>query len=352
MIKEFTGWVARILGIYAEPAFTRKPWSAFSDLSAGDYQRAVAPAELVNLAEYRREERMKASSGVDPLRICAAYAQDSLIHTPEGKIAEAASVAAYNTLPMEMRVNKFKQAYKGGSPILLHQHLADVLIDAAIDLHQHQGWTTQVYDGLRTMEGAYLLYHHAKPEWLAGGLLSTPGKSAHNRALAVDSMMIGADGVEVPMGGHFDHLDMQTNHRNYSGPGVTPQEQENRLLREQAFMRAALRRSTVIAPLREEFWDDRVPGSERDLWRVMESVCRCTRQRPPEMRAEDYPTFARQWENYLDKSKLQSTFGDYALHTPPPQNIVYHEKLKPIYDHELPAALRQALMDPALGTVS
>jgi hypothetical protein len=197
------------------------------------------------------------------------------------------------------------------------------------------------------MEGGYIMYHNAKAEWLQDGLLSTPGRSAHQRALAVDSMMFDKDGREVDMGGHFDHVNMTTNHRNYSGDAITPQAKQNRLLREQAMMRASLHHGTVIAPLREEFWDDRVPGSEKDLWRVMESICRCIGQPAPEVRADNYTIFARQWENYLDKAKLLATFGDFALHAPTPERILYHENLKPIFDHELPAPMRQALMDPA-----
>jgi D-alanyl-D-alanine dipeptidase len=338
-VYDVIGWVSRTLGFEKPPRFTKRSWSDCCDTPPNSFSQTVRYEDLVNLESYRSEERG------DALHVLPAYAQDSRIF--KNKKIITATPDEYEQTPMDERLNKFRQAYKTNAPLLLHKHLADVLVDAAIDMKQRYGWNTVALDGLRTMESGFLLYHNAKDEWLADGLLSAPGKSAHNRALAVDSMQFDAEGNAVDMGGHFDHSNMENNHRNYDGAGISAQAKHNRILREQAFQRAALKHNTVIAPLREEFWDDRVPGSEKDLWRVMESICRCIGEQPPEERAEDYSTFARQWENYLDKKRLGEVFGDYALHPPLPDRIVYHESIKPIFDHDLPVEARQALIDPA-----
>ncbi len=333
-------WLSRILGI--KPAYKKLPWEAFDSLDPAAYSRTVAPEELVDLSTYRRSERMEACQGHDPLQALAAYAQQNLVYV-DGKLTEVDD-HAYEKSPAVTKVNRFRKAYRSGAPVLLHKHLADVLVDASIDLYNTQGWTTVAFDGLRTMEGTFLLYETTPEAWLAAGLLAPPGKSAHNRALAVDSMQFDKEGREVEMGGHFDHTDMESNHRNYAGPKVSVTARANRLTRERAIMRAALKNRTLIAPLREEFWDDRVPGSEKDLWRVMESICRVTGQPIPTERAQDYQAFAVQWYS-LDQAKLQDALGTSEL--PAADKIVYHERLKPIYDRELPMALRQALTDPA-----
>src|SRR5690606_22519693 len=104
---------------------------------------------------------------------------------------------------------------------LLHKTLADILVGAAMHLYKAHGWTTIVYDGLRTVEGAYNLHVLATDDDIKSGLLALPGYSAHNKGLAVDSMMLDGDGREVEMGGHFDHLDMSTNMRTYAGPLIS-----------------------------------------------------------------------------------------------------------------------------------
>lgn len=348
-LQQIASWVARILGLDNQhAAFRKQEWSVFASLPNGRYERTVSPEELVDIAQYRRDARIAACKGHDPLLAIPAYAQDSLVYDAENRLQQAPD-AAYAATPYEVRVNKFGKAYKQGAPVLLHRTLADIMVDAAVDLYNDKKWNTVVFDGLRTMEGGYLLYRNAQDQWLQDGLLSAPGKSAHNRGLAADTALFDDHGREIDMGAHFDHADMKINNRTYSGNEISESAKENRLIRERAVMAAALKRGTVAMPLREEFWHDQVPGTPEDLWRVIESICRCIGQTPPQKaeRARTYEAFAAQWKT-LDKGKLSATFGDAALKPPAAEHITYHEKLKPIYDRELPPAMRQALITPEM----
>lgn len=318
--------------------FQRQKWEAFAELPAGNYARAIAANELVDMAEFRSAERVQAC-GADPIQVLVAYAQHTLVYDADGRMRKA-SAAEYAAAPMENRVNKFGLAYKAGSKIWLHKHLAEICVDVAINMYRAQGWTMVIFDGLRTMEAGYLLYCGAKDEWLQDKLLAPPGKSAHNRALAVDCMLFDANEREVDMGVHFDHTDMKLNRRDYSGTEISEAAKANRLTRERAFLRAALNRDTLVMPLNAEFWHDQVPGSAEDLWRVMESTCRSIGIAAPLEKAHDYAAFAAQWKA-LDQKKMQAVFGDVAL--PAADKIMYHECLKPIYDRDLPEPMRLSL---------
>ncbi len=292
---------------------------------------------LVLLEGHRRAEREAACGGEDPVEVIAAYAQDNLIYTPDNRIAPV-DAAAYAATPMNDRVNKFGQAYRSGAPILLHQTLADIVVDAAIDLKNAQGWSLRVYDGLRTIDAGTLMFANADPKWLQAGLLAKPGNSAHNRGLAVDSSIVDGKGCEIE---RFDHLDMESNHRDYAGGKVSAFQKEARLTKERAFQRAALKSGTIIAPLLSEYWDDRPPGSEADLWRVMASIRRIIGEKPQTEaeHAKDYPRFAAQWDA-LDKARLMQAFGSVGLTPPPSENILFHERLANIHDRDLPEHLR------------
>lgn len=316
--------------------FIKKTWAAFATLARPERGNVSVDA-LVNLTVYRKEERITACKGHDPIIALPVYAQDSLIFR-EGRMVEV-TPEVYRNTPDDEKVNKFGHAYRAGAPLLLHRTLADIFVDAAMDMHRNHGWTTVAVDGLRTMEAGYVMYANARPEWLRDKLLSSPGSSAHNRGLAIDSFMLDASGREVEMGAHFDHSDMEINHRNYSGAGISAKARKNRLIREAAMLRAAFALGTVIAPLREEFWDDRMPGSQKDLWRVIESICRVTEQETPQARAEDYSAFTGQWQAF-DKKKMIAHFGEAALNASPLANIIFHESLNPIYDRDLPRELR------------
>lgn len=319
----------------------RKGWEEFEHTrsTTGPHgARHVRPDELVAMAEYKRAERMAACAGHDPIRTCLAYAQDSLVYGADGKQVKIDAKTYANT-PRELRVNVFGLAYRPDATLWLHQTLADIVVDAAIHLYQAHGWSTVIYDGLRTVEGAFRLYNFATDEDLAAGLLALPGKSAHNKGLAVDSMMVDAHGNEVEMGGHFDHPDMSTNMRFYTGDKISIAAKQNRLIREAAFLRAALTQGLLIAPLRNEFWDDRPPEDRSDLWRVLDSAARVlgiTLERDKAWDGWSYADFLDHWQKTFagHEQELQEKIG---VTMPPLQEKFefYHGNYHPIYDHDL-----------------
>lgn len=314
----------------------------------------VSIRDLVPVADWRRDERILRCHGNDPLHCLVAYAQDSLIYQ-NGRLVQAASREQYDALHRDEKLNKFGAAYRPDAPLLSHRYFADILVEAAIDLYLNHGWLLCVLDSLRSMEAGYLAYMNAHPDDRASKLLSAPGTSAHNRALAADCMCFHTDGREIDMGGHFDHSDMVTNHRNYQGAKVNAQQQQHRIWRESGFQRAALRCGTLIAPLREEFWDDRVPGSPADLWRVLESVARCLNIElhrdsrivllkdklapltSPTQAAGAYALFATAWADlFAAHANLLHDILRADANTPPPlENFLFHEWLNPIYDRDL-----------------
>ncbi|MDX2073072.1 MAG: hypothetical protein SFX19_01750 [Alphaproteobacteria bacterium] len=319
----------------------RKGWDAFEHtLSAtGPHgARAVYPDELVAIADYKKAGRMAACGGADPIGTCLAYAQDSLVYGEGGKIIPV-SEQIYAATPRANRVNVFGRAYRPDATLWLHRTLADIVVGAAIHLHQTQAWRTIIYDGLRTVEGAFKLYNFATDDDLAAGLLALPGKSAHNKGLAVDSMMEDADGREVEMGGHFDHLDMKTNMRFYDGDKISPLAKKNRLIREAAFLHSALTQGLLIAPLRSEFWDDRPPEDRSDLWRVLDSAARVigiTLERKKEWDGWSYADFQQHWQEIFRgrEAELEEKIG---VTSPPAEEKFefYHGNYHPIYDRDL-----------------
>ena len=322
----------------------RKSWSEFEHTlsTTGPHgARHVHPDELVAIAEYKKSERIAACDGADPLGTCLAYAQDSLVYDDNGN-QTAVDAATYAAMPRERRVNVFGLSYRTDATLWMHHTLADIVVGAAIHLHQSQGWKTMVYDGLRTVEGAFRLYNFATDEDLAAGLLALPGKSAHNKGLAVDSMMVDESGREVEMGGHFDHLDMSTNMRFYDGDKISNFAKKNRLIREAAFLRSALTQGLLIAPLRNEFWDDRPPEDRSDLWRVLDSAARVmdiTLHRQKEWNSWSYADFLYHWQKTFrgQEEKLEKIIG--ATSPPAEEKFeFYHGNYHPIYDRDLRAS--------------
>ncbi|MDE3037581.1 MAG: hypothetical protein KGJ21_03900, partial [Pseudomonadota bacterium] len=305
-----------------------------------------------DMAQYRSKERTAACGGHDPVLVRLAYAQDEWIYDAKGDVITA-DAAAYASTPRGQRVNKFGLAYRRDAKFLLHKTLADIATGAAIHLHQTQGWTTALYDGLRTVNGAYNLYLKAQDSDMESGLLSLPGQSAHNKGLACDSMMLDADGHEVDMGVHFDHLDMAINSRLCAGSAISEAAKKNRLIREAAFLRSAFAQGLLIAPLRNEFWDDRLPENREDLWRVLDSAARCIgirllTEEDERLRKKDRAAFADRWErwSYADflshwrhifrghEKKLREILGTV---TPPltEKPEFYHGNYQPVYDEQI-----------------
>lgn len=337
----------------------KRPWSDFSEVRSRSFvpglvseAQDVAHTDLVEVLHYRKDERITACEGRDPLRTLVAYAQNELAYDENGNIV-AVAPGAYAALSREKRLNKFGLAYRRSAPLYQHRILADITVGAAVRLYQQHGWTTVIYDGLRTVEGAFRLYNFATDEDIAAGLLALPGESAHNKGLAVDCMMHGGDGGEIDMGGHFDHLDMETNSRVYDGGKVSAEAKHNRLIREAAFLYSAFSQGLLVAPLRSEFWDDRLPENREDLWRVLDSCARVIgitllSQEDIRLRKTDRAAFKARWESwkYSDflarwkqvfhghEEKLRETIG---TDTPPLEEKAefYHGNFHPIYDRDL-----------------
>jgi D-alanyl-D-alanine dipeptidase len=351
----------------------RRTWDAFEDVVSQSHvadlisqPRTVAPQDLVAMKTWRKGERVAACGGRDPIRIVLAYAQDELVYAENGKAVALDDAALYAKIAREKKLNKFGLAYRRDAEFWLNKPLADIVVGAAIRLYQTEGWTTVLYDGLRTVEGAYNLHRFATDQDLSSGLLALPGQSAHNKGLAVDSMMEDERGEEVDMGGHFDHLDMTTNARTYDGNAISDAAKRNRIIREAAFLYAAFTQDLLIAPLRTEFWDDRPPENRADLWRVLDAAARCVgirllSEEDEKRRKTDRSLFRKQWEEWTYQTFLarwQDTFKGrereaealFGAATPPQEERVefYHGNYHPIYDRDLKASgkhLTQALVD-------
>jgi D-alanyl-D-alanine dipeptidase len=334
---------------------TRRPWSDFANARSQSFVRGVVsealtviPDMLVNMASHKREERIAACGGTDPISITLAYAQDSLIYSESGTIIEVDG-ETYARTPRGQRVNVFGFAYRPDAQFWLHYALADIVVGASVHLYNAHGWRTVLYDGLRTVEGAYKLYHFATDDDLNAGLLALPGKSAHNKGMAVDSMMVDAQGHEIDMGGHFDHLDMSTNSRAYTGDAISAEAKQNRIIREAAFLRSAFAQGLLIAPLRSEFWDDRPPENHEDLWRVLDSAARCIGLSCARDESWDYAQFLREWKTLFSghESALEAAIGC----TLPPlveKPECYHGNYHPIYDSDLQASGKHLTTPDAL----
>jgi D-alanyl-D-alanine dipeptidase len=355
-----------------QPHKQRKDWAQFANLTSHTSTQGpaknISPNELVDMAYYRSTERT--TSGRDVLRALTAYAQDNMVFDDYGR-PQPVDDAAYANTPRERKLNKFGKAYMDDAKLWLHKYMADVVVDAAIYMHKKYGWTSAIYDGLRTVNGAYNAYLNAEDSDLEQGLLSTPGLSAHNKGMAADMMMFDASGKLVNMGGNFDHLDMSTNGRACTD---LPKEiLDNRLKREIAFQRAALSRGRLFAPLRSEFWDERFPENDEDNWRVLDSLTRCTgvhmlsveddanRRSPKDSNGRkafhekwekiDYQAFVKKWQELLDEQKLRAVLElPNNLQLPPDRStIIYHGDYNPLYDRNLIASGKN-ITDNSLDT--
>lgn len=337
----------------------KRPWSDFAAVRSQSFVRGlvddakhVAPGDLVSIKYYRKEERILACGGHDPIAVTLAYAQEEIIYDADGRQLKA-DIIEYAKTPREKRLNVFGPAYRADAELWLHKTLADIVVGAAIHLYQSQAWTTVLYDGLRTVDGAFRLYNFATDADIEGGLLALPGESAHNKGLAVDSMMVDSTGCEVDMGGHFDHLDMATNMRTYMGDKISEAAKMNRLVREAAFLRAAFTQGLLVAPLRSEFWDDRLPENREDLWRVLDSAARVMgiellSDKDMKMRKSDKNAFRKKWESwsyseflstwrYIFAGRENELLQVLGVSSPPAVEKAefYHGNYHPIYDESL-----------------
>jgi hypothetical protein len=284
-------------------------------------------------------------------------------------------------------VNKFGQVYPRGWPLLLHRRLADVLTEVAVDLRDRHRLFTVVMDGLRTYE-AGLRMQANRPDLVASGMLALAGESAHNRALAVDSKLfrlIDPRSYEtwnhtVPLAaldeadehGHLDdEQDMRINSRFYAGP-MSDAARKNRARRLAAWQRASVKHRTPIASLLAEFWDDRVPGSPADMWRILTCRALCigvdanpaTSPVMQELRtrlntlhqnhqkgeipreafaAEAYQLFTGAWDRVLTAGmqlRLDRLLGAGGGAPPALADFLFHEWLADIHDQDVLTLMR------------
>jgi hypothetical protein len=328
---------------------------------------------LIDLATYRHADRI-AGGKPDPLLILNAYAQATDIYR-DGKIITATPTeyeACSKETPNDL-VNKFGQVYASGTPLLLHQKLADVIIDTAIDMRDRYRQFTVVMDGLRTYDSGVVM-QQTRPDLVASGMLAKAGTSAHNRALAVDSKLFQlADPaackggnvtlsmlVEADEKGHLDDLDMTTSNRFYTGE-MSDTARTNRLQRIQAWQRASVKNRLPIANLLSEFWDDRVPGSPADMWRVVSCRALCigvdgnpktnpaiaqlrtdleslsTEQLAPQA----HQKLTEAWNKIFtpaQQQQLDAALGQGGGSPPPLADFIFHEWLETIHDKDLIAA--------------
>lgn len=333
-----------------------------------DAPQPIAPSELVDMANYRHKERTYADQ--DIITVVVAYAYDDLVYDENGHAIHV-DRQTYESTPRELRVNKFSKAYRKDAKIWLHKSMADIVVDAALFMHKKHGWTSVIYDGLRTVDGAYIVYNNMSDADIASGIFAAPGASAHNKGMAVDMVMFDADNKLVEMGGNFDHLDMKTNSRAYTD---LPQHiLDNRIHREIAFQHAALTHGRLFAPLRSEFWDERFPENSEDHWRVLDSLARCmgkrllneedeinrTSPRGSEARQAfhdkwenmSYEQFSELWQQLFDDNKMRRIFDVVtSVKLPPePSTIIYHGDYNPLFDRDL-AASDKHITDNTLDT--
>ena len=337
---------------------------------------------LIDLATYRLNDRLSGGK-TDPIVIHVIYTQDNQVYqngriiSVDDRLYHEVKISRPNDL-----VNKFARAYAMDAKLLLHRKLADVVIDTAIDMRDRYGQFTVVMDGLRTCDSGQLL-EQSRPDLVAAKLLAPAGSSAHNRALAVDSKLFELiDPVqtlprvvtidmlkEADEKGHLDDLDMIRSNRFFT---ISPTEiaYKNRLNRIQAWQRASVKNRLPIANLIAEFWDDRVPGSPADMWRVLACRALCigvdgnpassTAIKVLKMNLETLHTQHMQgglsrelfaasahamlviaWDQIFtpeNKRTLGQLLGDTGGSPPALADFIFHEWLPNIYDRDLVAA--------------
>lgn len=322
--------------------------------------------DLIDLAGYRLADRT-ARHQSDPIVIHVAYAHDTYVYE-QGRIvaADATHYKKIRDRDPNALVNKFGVAYAPGTSLLLHKRLADVLIDAAIDMRDRHGQFTVVMDGLRTYD-SNLLMANSRPDLVEGKMLAPAGASAHNRALAVDSKLFEQKNdelVEADELGHLDDLDMRTSSRFHA---IDPSEpaHANRLNRLRAWQRASVKNRLPIANLLSEFWDDRVPGSPADLWRVLSCRALCIgmdgnpKTNPliqnlkddldrlhreqsdrQQFAADAHALTAAAWETLFTRRRgdLERILGPGGEKCPDLADCIFHEWLQTIHDRDLIAA--------------
>ncbi len=316
-----------------------------------------------------------------------AYAQTRFIYDQQRIIS--AEPAIYERTPPVERLNQFDRlgaAYREElNDIYIEYRLGCIVSDAAAYAATHARVASNdglhnrcallVIDGLRTVNATYALAA-ANPEAIENKLLAMPGRSAHNKGMAVDLTLVYWSEahecwMDADMLGHMDHPDMQTNHRNFQT--ISAIQAHNRLELERIMLRSAFTQGMLLAPLREEFWDFRFPEDGLDIWRVLESVARVcglsqAMQTTAEAiahirelfmagkRAEAYDAYEvtmedlpRLWkELFSDAASIAAINAKLGLDVADIAALrgVFHGQVNVIYDEDLHASMRQT--NPAL----
>lgn len=317
------------------------------------------------------------------LVLVPAYAQTNTIYEAH-RIITVDNAKVQQTNPTE-RLNQFDglgATYREDlDDIYIEYRLGCIVSDAAAyaseyvrvatDSDEQSNVALLVIDGLRTVDAAYALAA-GNPEAIANKLLTLPGKSAHNKGMAVDLTLVywsveHGCWMDADMLGHMDHPDMVTNHRDYTDVSVN--QRHNRLQLERIMLRSALLQGTLLAPLREEFWDFRFPEDGLDFWRVLESVARIIDDHAAKKicaeaithihellragnRTEAYESydmtiedFARVWQELFESETSQLAIKELlGIQTSAVSRLrpITHGHVNVLYDADLPPSMQQS----------
>ena len=153
-----------------------------------------------------------------------------------------------------------ERIYREDAQLWLHNDLARIVLEAAKIL-QEQGFRLILYDGLRTTTAQEKMLETQRvkdnPHWLEEPrMLSPPGAGAHPRGMAIDCSLETMDGVLLDMATPFDDLSPKA-HRN--AEGISEAARKNRLVLENAMLKAAQNLDLPLTALLQEWWDFRFP---------------------------------------------------------------------------------------------
>lgn len=177
--------------------------------------------------------------------------------------------------------------YRADARMLCHRKFLPIILDAALLCHAQSGLSFELKDCLRTVEAQEMMRQtdivKANPHWLEepNRLLSPPGKGGHPRGMAIDIILLDANGDEVDMGTRFDYLtpDPARNPAARSFRDLPADVLARRQLLENCMMQSAAKHELPLLPLPQEWWDFRFPRDLYDLYAPVQDV-----QMPPACR--------------------------------------------------------------------
>lgn len=162
----------------------------------------------------------------------------------------------------------FKEAiYRADAKLWLYRDLAEVVLLAAKQCQDNNGYRFVITDGLRTTDAQQRMMDtnivRANPHWTAEGpkmLLSKPGGGGHPRAMAVDIYLETLEGKALDMGTVLDHFSTDPDDnpaaRDYAGfPAAV---YANRTFLENLMKETGKSLNVPIFPLPSEWWDFRL----------------------------------------------------------------------------------------------